>query len=31
MHEVNSSSLKEHLLLMHGCWELGIHTMGVCD
>ena len=31
MHEVNPSSLKERLLLMHGCRELGIHTMEVCD
>ena len=31
MHEVDSSSLKKLLLLRHGCRELEIHTMGVCD
>ena len=31
MHEVDSSSLKEHLLQVCGCRELEIHTKGVCD
>ena len=31
MRQVNSSSLKERLLLMHGCRELGIHTMELYD
>ena len=31
MHEVNSSSLKEGLLLTHGCRELGIHTIFVIE
>ena len=31
MHEVGSSSWKEHLPLTHCCPELERHIMGVCD